>query len=92
MSEKEWQQLVTEIAQVNGWRVFHTYDSRRSNPGWPDVVAVRRGRLVAAELKTETGKVTAEQAEWLEALGGVLGVEVFVWRPRDVAAVDRVFA
>lgn len=71
---------------------YHVYDSRRSNPGWPDIVAIRRGRMVVAELKTMAGKVTRDQQEWLDGFAGVLGVEAFLWRPSDVREVDRTFA
>lgn len=91
MSEAEWQQVVIGIAESRGWRTYHTYDSRRSNPGWPDVVAVRYGRMVAAELKSMAGKVTADQREWLAALDGVLGIETYVWKPADLLTVEQTF-
>lgn len=36
-----------------------------------------------AELKSQKGKLTAEQREWLDAFRLVPGVEVFEWRPLD---------
>lgn len=44
---------------------------------------VRDGRLIFAELKVGRNKPTAAQTEWLETLGAVEGVEVYVWWPDD---------
>jgi hypothetical protein len=51
--------------------------------GFPDLVLVRDGRLLFVELKAERGKASPEQGEWLEALSGVHGIEVCLWRPAD---------
>lgn len=83
MTEAHWQQRVIDLARLRGWLWFHPYNSRRSTPGWPDLVLLRDARLIFAELKTETGRVTREQQRWLDALGHVPFVEVELWRPRD---------
>lgn len=80
-SEKEWQWRVRNFAESRGWRCYHTWLSVRSDIGFPDLVLVR-GAVIFAELKTERGKVTAAQQEWLDALRAA-GQEAFVWRPRD---------
>jgi hypothetical protein len=89
--EKQFLAVVVEAARLLGWRVYHTYDSRRSAAGFPDLVAVRGPRLVVAELKTAAGKTSADQNEWLAALAAVPGVEVYEWRPDDWNAVAAVF-
>lgn len=66
-----------------GWRIYHTRDSRGSYSGFPDLTMVRGPRLVFAELKSDRGIVSSEQAEWLAALRRVEVVEVAVWRPED---------
>lgn len=88
MIEREWQAQVVEAARLMGWRVYHTHDSRRSAPGWPDLALVR-DRLVMAELKTETGRVSPEQQQWL-ALLTAAGVETYLWRPSDLDDVLEV--
>jgi hypothetical protein len=89
MTEAQWQSRVVDLAAWCGWLVFHPHDSRRSTPGWPDLVMVRDGRLILAELKTERGRVSVEQKRWLAALSLVVGVEVYLWRPSDWPAVQR---
>ena len=82
--EKAFQQRIMDVAKALKWLCFHVFDSRRSPPGFPDCVFVRGERLVFAELKSEKGKVTPEQQQWLDALAGVPGVVVKVWRPKDL--------
>ena len=65
VKEANFQATVIELAELHGWRVYHTHDSRRSQPGFPDLTLVRRYRLIFAELKREGGKLTAEQTAWL---------------------------
>ena len=84
-TEKEFQSRVVALAQGLGWRVYHAYDSRRSEPGFPDLVMVRE-RVIFAELKTDRGRLSQAQSEWLERLTGA-GGEVYVWRPADWDAV-----
>ena len=68
LSEKQFQQAVIDMARLHRWLVYHTHDSRRSDPGFPDLTLVRDGRLIFAELKTEKGKATYDQVFWLHAL------------------------
>jgi len=81
ISERDWQNQVRELALLHGWLIYHTHDSRRSDPGFPDLVLVRE-RVVYAELKREKGKLTAEQKAWRYSLNGA-GAETYVWRPSD---------
>jgi hypothetical protein len=82
ISEKQLQEAVIELAEWLGWLSYHTYDSRRSQPGFPDLILVRRDRCIAVELKSERGKVTADQQTWLDALA-TAGIVTAVWRPID---------
>ena len=83
MKEKEFQRDVTKAATDLGWLWYHTHDSRRSVPGFPDLVLVRRGRIIFAELKTDKGKLSAAQECWGAELECCEGIEYYVWRPRD---------
>jgi hypothetical protein len=90
MPEKQFMQRIVSFARARGWLVFHTYDSRRSAPGFPDLVLVRRGRLIMAEIKTQTGRLTRAQQEWLQALGECSNVEAMIWRPSDWIQIQKV--
>jgi hypothetical protein len=89
LSERAFQSQVVRYARLAGWAVYHTYDSRRSQPGFPDLVLVRRPRIVWAELKSQRGKVTTEQQAWIDELRAC-DQEVHVWRPSDWRTVERV--
>jgi len=83
MTEKDLLEQCRSAAKVLGLLVYHTHDSRRSEPGFPDlVIAGRRGVLIR-ELKTERGRVTLAQFTWLDALI-TAGVDADVWRPADL--------
>ena len=86
MTEKEFQSRVIYEAELAGWKVYHTYDSRRSQRGYPDLTMVRAPRVIFAELKTEGGRVTETQKQWLDAFGQT-PVETYLWRPSDTDAI-----
>lgn len=81
MTEKQLQQAIVDYARLAGWLVFHPHDSRRSEPGFPDLVLVR-DRVIFAELKTDDGRMSKEQSAWTYALAQA-GAEVYLWRPSD---------
>ena len=93
-TEKGFQRTVIELATLLHWKVYHVYDSRRSDEGYPDLTLCKPavngmpGRLIMAELKTDVGRVSPAQRAWLAALAGVPGVLACVWRPRDFAAIQ----
>ena len=78
-TEREFQTGVVQYARLNGWRAYHTHNSRRSEPGFPDLVLVR-DRIIYAELKTTRGKPSKDQTAWLQALADA-GAETYLWRP-----------
>jgi hypothetical protein len=71
VTEKQLQAQVVQLASLTGWRCYHTFDSRRSAPGFPDLLLVRPPRCLFVELKTTTGRLRPAQAAWLEALAEV---------------------
>lgn len=86
MLEKDFQTGVLKLAQFHGFTLrYHTHDSRRSAPGFPDLVLVntRTGRVLFRELKTNKGRVSPEQSEWLDGLTAC-GMDAAVWRPNDL--------
>ena len=62
VTEAELTQTIIGMARAYGWLVFHDRDSRRSEPGFPDLVAVSqapmRPRVLFLEIKTAKGRLT----------------------------------
>jgi hypothetical protein len=82
MSEAELELHVRRLARDLRLLAYHTHDSRRSARGFCDWV-ICGSRVLFRELKTQRGRVTAEQKEWLDAL--VLAEQdADVWRPEDL--------
>jgi len=81
MTEAALQQMVIDLARWAGFLHYHTTDSRKSRPGFPDLTLVHTttGRLIFIELKSEKGKLRPEQDVWLQHLG--VHHEAYVWRP-----------
>jgi len=84
LPEKAYQQRLLDHLRACGWIAYHTFDSRRSAAGFPDVVASHPTwhRVVWIEVKRVTGRVTEAQEAWLVALADA-GQEVRVVRPQD---------
>jgi hypothetical protein len=93
LDEKGWQADVMATAERCGWQLrYHTFDSRRSTAGFPDLVLVRAPRVIFAELKRNDQRPTAEQWRWINELGDCDGVEAYIWCPDDRATVDRILS
>jgi hypothetical protein len=75
LTEQDIQRGITDLLKQLGFRTYHTWLSKRSDPGFPDVVAVRHrdGAVVAVECKSKNGRVTRDQAEWIHAFQQVPG-------------------
>lgn len=90
ITEAQWQQTVIAWARLNGWMVYWPPANKPTaaghvqsvTAGWPDLVFVRDGDFLMAELKREVGKTTPEQDKWLAELAKA-GIETHVWRPSD---------
>lgn len=95
LTEKEWSDDLVGtagnpgLARTLGWTTcYHTLRSKGSASGFPDWVLVRE-RVIFLELKTETGKVSDAQAEWINALF-LAGAEVWIVRPRHLEEIAHV--
>lgn len=93
--EAAFQVRVVRLATDRGWRVYHTHDSRRSDPGFPDLVLVRPPRVLFVELKAGRRRLSDDQVAWLELLEACDRVDAFVLRGRldgtdDLSAFERV--
>ena len=82
MTEDQLLHCCRRMADLCGWLHYHTHDSRRSEPGFPDLVLVRGDRVLWRELKVDGNGVTDDQREWLEKLT-TAGQDAKVWRETD---------
>ncbi len=100
MTEAELDGHVKQLAALFGWLRYHTYRSKHSPAGFPDLVLVRPPRVIFAELKRDLGVKggaagvgpTPDQERWLEALGRCPGVERYLWRPADIDTVAAILS
>ena len=89
VTEKDFQRAIMDFATLCGWFVYHTFDSRDSAAGFPDCIFVRQSRVVALEVKRESGKPTAAQLEWIAALDAVPGITARVVKPSNWSEIER---
>lgn len=92
ISEAVFQEQVLQIASLYGWSWYHTYDSRRSNPGFPDLVLIRGGsrpRTIFLELKSTKGRLTEDQQFWLRHFLD-MGWESYALWPDDFDLVNEI--
>jgi len=99
MTEAEFQAQVLQLARVYGWKIHHdrpamSRDGRwathvQGDAGFPDLVLAhpRHGTLYA-ELKTDKGKLSPAQVEWVQTLTDA-GAEVHVWRPAQLDLIVK---
>lgn len=87
--EDAFQAWVVTEAKDRGWKVYHTYNSRKSKSGFLDLVCWRE-RLLLAELKMPDGVVGADQATTIEELRAA-GQEVYLWYPADWETILQTF-
>jgi VRR-NUC domain len=99
LSERAWQEQVTQLAGMFDWgwvhfraaRTVHGWKTPIAGPlgeGWPDLVLVRERdqRLLLVELKSDKGVLNPAQIR-VHACLRAAGLDVRVWRPRDWTAV-----
>ena len=90
LRESAVQSAIIGLAQTFGWRVYHTFDSRKSQAGFPDLVLVR-DRVIYAEVKRGGQKPRQSQVDWLNALSRA-GAEVYVWTEEDYQDVASILS
>lgn len=96
--EAAFQAEVIDLAHLFGWKVAH-FRPAMTKHGWrtpvaadgkgfPDLLLVR-DRVIAAELKSDRGRLSHDQEAWLGTFEAA-GVEVYEWHPCDLEQVAKV--
>lgn len=104
--EAGFQDAVVQYAQMRGWRVAHfrratVRAGRVATPvaydaaGFPDLVLVRKGVLIFAELKSKgIRKVSVAQKMWQAELQQVAALNktvlYYVWNPLDWDDIEEI--
>ncbi len=90
-NEQAFTDAVIELARLRGLLVHHCRPARtakgwatpiQGDKGFTDLVIVGSRGVLFRELKTESGRVSPEQNEWIGRLARA-GANVAVWRPTD---------
>ncbi len=93
------QARLEHLARLKGWLVYHTHDSRHSEPGFPDLICLKEDILLALECKGEYEKLIPAgrggrvsgwrylpgQQDWLDAFAQVQVVKSLLVRPSNEA-------
>jgi hypothetical protein len=100
MTESELKSVVLNVARRAGWLIHHDLPAMSRSGRWathvegdvgfPDLVLLHpnAGQLLFVELKSEKGKTTTSQDNWLAALG-LAGCENHVVRPSDLEFITH---
>lgn len=99
LTEEEFLTTVIDLAHIRGWKVAHfrpglTKGGKWVTPvqadgaGFTDLVLVRE-RVVWAEIKSETGVLSATQKLWRDWLLKA-GQEWYCWFPKDWDKIQEV--
>lgn len=99
VSEALFTQQVLQLASALNWRSAH-FRPAMTSQGWRtpvqgdgkgffDLVLIRTPRVIFAELKSERGKLSPEQVEWMESVAGC-PTENYTWKPNQLDDVARI--
>jgi hypothetical protein len=88
LTEARFQRQVTDLAELLHWRWYHTRRSENSPAGFPDLVLIRRPRVIFAELKSDRNSLTDDQRAWIDELRAC-GQEAYVWRPKHFEQITK---
>jgi len=98
ITEEEFSKNVIRVAQLCHWKVAHFRSVKiqrqdgsvyyatpvqADGAGFPDLLMMRDSRLVIAELKSETGKTSADQDAWIKGLRICDEPTVKLWKPSN---------
>jgi len=98
ISEEEFQNQIIQLARLNHWRIAHFRPAMTSqgwrtpmqgDKGFPDLVLAKKGRIIFAELKSNSGKLSEEQRLWMRELDYDPN-EYYIWCPFDLDEIIKV--
>jgi hypothetical protein len=99
ISEQDFLNSVVELAHLMHWRVHHSRPAWtekgyrtaiQGDAGFPDLFLARKPRIVIAEIKSDKGRISEAQSEWLLELKQCFGIELYLWRPDDWLEIQHI--
>lgn len=92
-SEKQFQEWLVREAKSRDWElIYHTWNSKNSAKGFPDLVMLKGNRQIYAELKSHKNRkgLSDDQKIWINHLRAITcqcgcgnkSNEVYVWYPK----------
>jgi len=101
LSEAEFQQQVTRLAENLGWHWMHVKTTGKGQhfpirgtmrAGWPDLFFAKPGRgFFWAELKRDREQLSKDQVRVHELLLSS-GAVVYTWRPHDFPLITEILS
>ena len=95
MTEAQFTKRLMQYGRDNGWLCFHVFATGPKSVschGFPDMIFLKDGKLVVAELKRDKPNKTypdKRQREWLQAFVDA-GIPTYTWRPDDLDQIVEV--
>ena len=99
ITEKDFSSQIESLLNIFGWHWCH-FRPARTEHGWRtalsghkgflDYIATKPPRLLIFELKSEKGKVSSEQQEWIDLLKQCTGAEVYLWKPSQIDEIVEI--
>jgi len=100
ITEKQFSEQVEDLLKTFHWRWCHFRPARTmkgwrtslsGDKGFPDYIAARPPRLLIFELKSDKGRLSSEQKEWLYILQQLPApVECYLFRPSDFETIVEI--
>lgn len=93
ITEKDLREQIRDLCKLFGWRFLFVWTSIHSPKGMLDLLLINKAkrRVLFAELKSETGKMTIEQQEIFDELKAC-GQEVYLWRPSQIDEIAEILS
>ena len=90
--ESEFQAAVIQLAELNGWLVYHAANTKgqlrgQTAAGFPDLVLVKGKKIMFRELKIGRNTATTQQLFWQAHLKSG-GHDVAIWHPDYWDAIE----
>jgi hypothetical protein len=101
MTENDLLLQIIDLGHLYGWKIAHFRPAMKKDGTWvtpvsadgkgfPDLVMVKQSRLIFAELKSDTGKLSPEQQVWIDALTCSMRCEVYIWKPENFTEIQEI--